>query len=269
MQEVAGHGVERTEGLVHEQHVGVLGEGPGQGHPLAHAARQLVGTLGAEVRRGARCAAARRPGSRALGPVHAAEPQRQLDVAGAPSATGTAPPPGTSARCGRRRRRWPAVGGSRPATRLSSVLLPQPEAPTRQTNSPRRTVEVDAVEGGRCAGRRRRRPWTPSRARPRAPDAGDVPAARAERCRRRSPPVGQVDVGHVADSTSSSVSLGQHLVEERQVVDAVELDRLEQARPPRRRSADSTSDEAIGSPGEREVLPGAGDGHLGGERLGR
>ena len=30
----------------------------------------------------------------------------------------------------------PAAGVSRPASRLSSVLLPQPEAPTRQQNSP-------------------------------------------------------------------------------------------------------------------------------------
>ena len=39
-------------------------------------------------------------------------------------------------RVDRRRSTVPAVGWSRPATRLSSVLLPQPEAPTRHTNSP-------------------------------------------------------------------------------------------------------------------------------------
>ena len=38
--------------------------------------------------------------------------------------------------------RWPSVeispevGASSPATRFSSVLLPQPDAPMRQTNSP-------------------------------------------------------------------------------------------------------------------------------------
>ena len=42
MEQVAGHGVEGAERLVHEQHVGVLGEGPGQGDPLAHAAGELV-----------------------------------------------------------------------------------------------------------------------------------------------------------------------------------------------------------------------------------
>ena len=39
-------------------------------------------------------------------------------------------------RCGRRPSTVPAVGWSSPATRLSRVVLPQPEAPTRQTNSP-------------------------------------------------------------------------------------------------------------------------------------
>ena len=36
----------------------------------------------------------------------------------------------------------PWVGESRPATMLSSVLLPQPDAPTRQTNSPGATSSV-------------------------------------------------------------------------------------------------------------------------------
>ena len=35
--------VERREGLVHEQDVGVRGEGPGETDALAHAARELVG----------------------------------------------------------------------------------------------------------------------------------------------------------------------------------------------------------------------------------
>ena len=33
----------------------------------------------------------------------------------------------------------PLAGRSRPAMRLSSVVLPQPDAPTRQRNSPART----------------------------------------------------------------------------------------------------------------------------------
>ena len=45
VEQVAGHGVEGAEGLVHEEDVGVLGEGPNQGDPLAHAARELVRPL--------------------------------------------------------------------------------------------------------------------------------------------------------------------------------------------------------------------------------
>ena len=44
MQQVAGHGVERAEGLVHEQHVGLLRERARQRNALTHAARQLVRT---------------------------------------------------------------------------------------------------------------------------------------------------------------------------------------------------------------------------------
>ena len=45
MQGVAGHRVEGAERLVHQQDVGVLGERPGHRRALAHAARELVGTL--------------------------------------------------------------------------------------------------------------------------------------------------------------------------------------------------------------------------------
>ena len=59
VEQVAGHGVERTERLVHEEDVGVLGEGPGQGDPLAHAAGELVGTLARRSRSGGRWRGAR------------------------------------------------------------------------------------------------------------------------------------------------------------------------------------------------------------------
>ena len=49
VEQVAGHGVEGAEGFVHEHDVGVLGEGPGEGDPLVHAAGELVGSLLAEV----------------------------------------------------------------------------------------------------------------------------------------------------------------------------------------------------------------------------
>ena len=85
VQHVAGHGVERAERLVHQQHVGFLGQRARQRDPLAHAAGELVGALAAERRRGARGRAARRPSWPALGARHLAELERQLDVAAAVS----------------------------------------------------------------------------------------------------------------------------------------------------------------------------------------
>ena len=80
MQHVAGDGVERRERLVHEQEVALLGERPGQGDALPHAARQLVHALGA----GALEPDERRAGAAAsLAPLRAGDapqPQRELDV---------------------------------------------------------------------------------------------------------------------------------------------------------------------------------------------
>ncbi len=50
MQQVAGHRVEGAERLVHQQHVGILGERAGERDALPHAAgelmRPLVGEFG-------------------------------------------------------------------------------------------------------------------------------------------------------------------------------------------------------------------------------
>ncbi len=145
LQHVAGDRVERRERLVHQQHAGtVLGlaaggrgrERAGQRDALAHAAGELVRALVALARRAgpatssssARCRRSRRPrpascsGSSTL---------RRAVSHGSSAASwnmndGRAVPSDTS----------PAVGSSSPATRLSSVDLPQPDAPSRQTNSP-------------------------------------------------------------------------------------------------------------------------------------
>ena len=79
VQDVAGHGVERAEGLVHEQHVGVLGQRPGQGHPLAHATGQLVGLLVDEPLEAHQLEQLEDPGL-ALLAGDAAQAQRQLHV---------------------------------------------------------------------------------------------------------------------------------------------------------------------------------------------
>ena len=147
VEHVARHRVQRPERLVHQQDVAVLAEGARQRDPLAHATGQLVRALAREVAERARHRAAPRP-SAGVRPSRrraaAARARRWLP----PSATGRAPPPGTSARgAGRRSRPIPPSAESSPEMIESSVLLPQPDAPTRQTNSPRPTVERELVEG--------------------------------------------------------------------------------------------------------------------------
>ena len=154
VQQVAGHGVERAERLVHEQHVGLLRERAGQLHPLAHAARQLVGQLlleALEVDELEQLAHALPAG---VGLRHLAELERELDVAphGEPREQRRLLEHERRATAAHRRP-CPAVGRSSPATRLSSVLLPQPDAPSRHTNSPGATSSETAVERGhRVAG---------------------------------------------------------------------------------------------------------------------
>ena len=146
VHDVAGHGVEGAEGLVHEQDVALLGQRAGQGHALAHAARELVGLAILEP---AQLHQAEQLGGplAALGLADAAEAQGQLDVAAHGQPGEERRRPGTSCAGRPVRCTSPAVALSRPATRLSRVVLPQPDAPTRQTNSPGRHIEGDVVEG--------------------------------------------------------------------------------------------------------------------------
>src|SRR5581483_25811 len=80
VEQVAGDGVEGPERLVHEEDGGVLGDGPGQGHPLAHAARQLVGPLRAVALEPHHAEQLAGP-VLTLGPGDAGQAQRQVDVA--------------------------------------------------------------------------------------------------------------------------------------------------------------------------------------------
>ena len=83
---LAGHLVERAEGLVHEQQGRIEGEGPGDRHPLLHAARELPGVVVGEVGSSTRLEhlALPSPARSAFGAPDDLE--RQLDVAlhGAP-----------------------------------------------------------------------------------------------------------------------------------------------------------------------------------------
>ena len=138
VQPPAGDLVERAEGLVEQEQLGLRGQRPGDGRPHAHAARHwrraVVGEPASPTR------ARSRPGP---GVGVAAPAPSQLGP-GAPRcrglcATAAAWGPGT-----RSRRRSPSVdtvpvvGTSKPARRRSSVDLPHPDGPTRATNSPRR-----------------------------------------------------------------------------------------------------------------------------------
>ena len=208
VQGVAGHRVEGAERLVHQQDVGVLGERTRQCGALAHAAGQLVRPLRRRSRRGAlpTAAARREPAARACG-----TPARRIGSSmlaatvshgnSADSWNISAGRPATST--------LPDVGVSSPATRLRIVDLPQPDAPTRQTNSPAPTsMSTSRARRRRCAACRT------SCAR----GAGRSPCERRSlaRSQRRRPRL---------------VALGEHLVEQRQVVDARlgQVDRVEQA----------------------------------------
>ena len=112
------------------------GRGPGPGRPAGACRPTARGAAGRPKSPRCTARAARLPGLPALragrrragaGPARRCRP---------PSATGTAPPPGTSAPARPSTSTVPGVGCSRPASRLSSVVLPQPDAPTRHTNSP-------------------------------------------------------------------------------------------------------------------------------------
>ena len=179
VQQVAGHGVERAERLVHEQHVGVLRERPGQRDPLAHAAGQLVRALRRRTRRGAPTSSSSCDALACARPRPTpSQPQRELDVAAGGEPREERGSWNISAALAVHRRRSPAVGRSRPATRLSSVVLPQPDAPSRQTNSPRLHVERDVVERVHGVRRVRRRP---SRRRRAGPARGSTARRRASR----------------------------------------------------------------------------------------
>ena len=158
MQHVAGDRVERRERLVHEQHVAVLRERPGQRDALAHAAGQLVRRLPPEPSRrtsssrrwasSRRSPPCRRPRRRSASSTFCAAVSHGNSAGSWNISAGRLPATCTS----------PWVGSSSPATRLSSVDLPQPLAPSRQTNSPGATSRDTS---SRTTGPRPKRLVTP------------------------------------------------------------------------------------------------------------
>ena len=91
------------------------------------------------------------------------------------------------------KRTLPADGNSNPATRFSKVVLPQPEGPTRTTNSPSATARSSGPSASTCARRPGNAFDTPrsstrgraGRARPAAETVAVVMAAALRACWRR------------------------------------------------------------------------------------
>ena len=139
----------------------------------------------------------------ALGLADAGQPHRQLDVGlhGEPREQRRLLEHQRRRR--RRRRRVPELGSSSPATRLRIVDLPQPDAPIRQTNSPASTS--------------RSTPASAVTARGPVPNVLDDAAERDRRSQPRRLPARRCAF--------------EHLVEQRQVVDAgrLQVDGVEQA----------------------------------------
>ena len=149
-QRDADLGVQGRQGLVEQQHLRLDRERPGQGHALLLAAGELVGIAGAQ-------------GRQLDQPQHLVDPARDLGLrplrdleaegrrSRPRSCWGTARRTGTPCRrCAGSARRAvtsrpsmriaPEVGISKPATMRRVVVLPQPEGPRNETNSPRSTA---------------------------------------------------------------------------------------------------------------------------------
>ena len=155
VEPLAGHLVERAERLVEQQDLGLDDQRPGDGDPLAHAARQLRGPGVLEALEADQLDEV---GDRVVGaPRHAADLERQPDVGRRPTATAAAPRPGTRCRgggcCARPRgrlavherlARWSAARGRRGSA--GSWTCRSPTGPSSATKAPCRRVEVDAVE---------------------------------------------------------------------------------------------------------------------------
>ena len=156
-----GVGVERAEGLVHQEDLGVHDQRAHQGHPLAHAARERgrEGVLEALRARPARSPRARARARSAGGHAAVLEAERDVALHGAPRErrcpSGRRSRPAAAAR---RPTRSPSTtisppdGATRPPIMLRMVDLPQPEGPTMATNSLSWTSKETRRDGGDLAG---------------------------------------------------------------------------------------------------------------------
>ena len=181
LQVLPGQGVDRAERLVHQHHVGIVGEHAGDLAALLHAARQLVGRALGERRPGRRGRARPRPRPAAR---RSATPRSRI-----PSSTfsrtdshgysdvgcwNTTPRsrPGPSTGRVRRRVTVPAVGGgSRRRAAAASTCRSRWGRRSSRTR-PASMVEVDAGQGEHVAARGPVAVRRPRRCAARAPRAG-------------------------------------------------------------------------------------------------
>ena len=148
--------VERAEGLVHQQHLRLHRQRAGDADALLHAAGDLVRPLGRGVRHADQLE--RRLGARScscavvsLLAEHALDRQVHVLEAGQPGQQRVVLEHHRALRAGRGdlavvAEQHAAGRRVRPAIRLSSVDLPQPEWPISVTNSPCSTVQVDVAQ---------------------------------------------------------------------------------------------------------------------------
>ena len=157
-QLLARQRVERAERLVHQQDVGIVHQRAADAGALLHAAGQLARILALEAGEAderEQVARALASGARRAFPSCRAGTARCRERS--PRAAASAP----GRRCRSRRaarsprappiETVPPVGGTRPATSRSSVDLPQPDGPTRQTNSLRRTSSETSDMATTCS----------------------------------------------------------------------------------------------------------------------
>jgi hypothetical protein len=179
-QLLAGEGVQRAEGLVQQQHLGLVHQRAADAGALLHAARQLPGKLVLHSRPGPRWPAGRGPGLvflalavLELAAVGLDDLQRQQHVVqrGAPGQQAGAwkampeifsgPVTGCTVDGD-----LPLLGIFRPVVSFMKVDLPQPDGPTMAMNSPFVTFRLMSSTAN-CFGRagRRCRPARPARSR--------------------------------------------------------------------------------------------------------
>ena len=148
-------GVEVRERLVEQQDVRIQHQRARQGHPLLLAARELARIAGLEPGQ-VDLASPSREARADLLRGRRAQPEPVRDVVAPPSCAARARSSGTPCRCGARRAASPLTtrlaeadgrrrrAGRSPASSRRSVVLPQPDGPSRVNSSPSATVRSTA-----------------------------------------------------------------------------------------------------------------------------